>query len=1433
VPRRVFALALGFTLLLFGVVPPRVANATVLRPFAVRYTSNQPGDITIAANTLETCPPAAATCAAALNRTAVGGNLDDNNYAMKFVDVDADATTFDSSQATLVLPAGATVLFAGLYWVGATVGPTAPPNVAAIGTVKFQVPGGAYQTVTSTQTDHDPTGEQSYQGFADMTAQVKAAGPGVYAVANVQSATGANMDAGWALVVAYGDPSQPARNLTVFDGFALVNNAAAPVSFSVNGFTTPLSGAVNTKLGVVASDGDAGQTGDSMSLNGNILSNGLNPATDFFNSSISNLGANITSRNPADINTLGLDADIVSANGILGNGARSATINLTTGGEAYWPGVVTFVTDLYSPQITPTKTVTDLNGGVVERGDILEYTVDAANTGEDAAGGVIVTDPIPANTTYVPGSLVIASGPNAGAKSDTAGNDQAEYAGAAHKVVFRLGTGADGSSGGVIAAAGQVNDQSSFRFEVRVNAAAPARTTISNLATANYYGATLGPSVPLSGTAGAPTTINVADADLALTKTVDVTQPSLGDLLTYTVGIHNNGPASALTSVVTDPVPAGTTFVAATPSSGSYDAASGAWTVGTLLPGASASLTLQVRAMTAATITNSATATADTPDPDPANNTATATVPNELADLIVTKAVSAATAPVGTTVTFTIGLHNAGPSNATNVTLADLLPAGLQYISATPAAGSYTAATGVWSIAALADAASTDLVLVARVTDPGPTTNVASVTGLDQVDPDPSNSSASATVTGLTADLAVTKTVDNPNPSIGDTISYTVTVTNHGPAAAAGTLVVDPLLSGVTFVSAAASVGSYDSVNGTWPVGTLASDASATLTLRVRVTTSGTVTNTATVDSNVPDPDPNNNRATVTLPPQVADLSISKVVTPAATPIGTNATYTITLANGGPNAATNVVVDELLPTGLRFVSATASAGTYDPATGAWRVPSLALGAHATLAITATVLTPGAVTNQAQTISLDQIDPNPANNSDAATVTGEAADLSVTKTVSDPTPNLGGTVIFTIQVANGGPDAAPGVQLTDPLPASLTFVSAVASAGTYTESTGVWDVGSVVAGTTGTLTIQAVVNSTGSISNVVEVTTSGLPDPNSTPGNGVVGEDDEAIATLTVAHAADLSLAKTVDPTNAVVGQPITFHVDLNNGGPDAATNVVVEDQLPAGLTFLSGLASNGAYDAATGRWTVPSIGAGTVAHLLISATVTAAGPGANTAEVIASEQFDPDSTPDNHNTEEDDQASVSFTRRAPSADLSLTKTAAPTTVSIGSSVVFTLIVSNAGPDSATGVTVHDPLGAGFVFVSATGDGSYAPGSGIWTVGTIAASGTATLHVTARATAVGPATNTAEISAADQPDPDSTPGNGVAGEDDQATASITVSAVATPPPTSNLPDLVGPVTRNPVGLLVLVVLATVVAAAMSVAYRRRQERSGQGRSRRVG
>jgi hypothetical protein len=303
----------------------------VVTPFAVRFSANATGDIAIIGNTLETASTvnnSGLTQQDVINaQNAVGGatnsNNDNNAWNMAYVDVDNDPTTFNSSQAALSLPAGATVLFAGLYWGSVT---TTPAQAQAENNVKFSTPAsGGYVSLKGTligSTNYTglPPGSV-YESFANVTSMVQAAGGGTYTVANVQAAlTDANGKlpymgtyAGWSLVVAFSAPNYPARNLTVFDGYAVQLSTDSPLNIPISGFTAPPSGTVNAKVGVVAYEGDLAITGDSMALNGTQLSDAVNPANNFFNSVISNVGVLQTAKNPNYVNQMGFDAKIVQA----------------------------------------------------------------------------------------------------------------------------------------------------------------------------------------------------------------------------------------------------------------------------------------------------------------------------------------------------------------------------------------------------------------------------------------------------------------------------------------------------------------------------------------------------------------------------------------------------------------------------------------------------------------------------------------------------------------------------------------------------------------------------------------------------------------------------------------------------------------------------------------------------------------------------------------------------------------------------------------------------------------------------------------------------------------------------------------------------------------------------------------------------------------
>lgn len=485
-------------------VAPAVAQAAP-RPFTKRFGTNVRGDIAIASNTLMTCTGPApgsvfANCPIAQADTSAGtvANPLLNNNEMTMGNVSVDPARFgdNSSTAKLNMPAGSTVLFAGLYWTGTT--PASMTDCTTTGpSASVRILGPGDSAVTSLQADvYDPDlgPEYGYSCFKDVTSFVLARGAGDYTVGNVPTKTGwipNGLDAGWSLVVAYQDNTQPLRNLTVFDGQQGVTGALPPVTIPVSGFITPATGPVKTKLGMITLEGDRGTLGDSAKLNSTTLTDALSPPNNFFNATIADLGVATSGRNPSYGNQLGFDSTIIDASGILANGATSANIGLSTTSDAYMPIVSTFVTDLYSPDVSITKTVcrTDPSAecpltGNVAVGDTLEYSITVGNSGDDgAANSVIKEAAMPPNTAFVGGSVLVDGVAPASSLVDAPAD------GGTGALTVRLGTGADATNGGLIAK----GESHVVKFKVKVTGyPGDLDPTIKNTATIDYTAQTLG-----------------------------------------------------------------------------------------------------------------------------------------------------------------------------------------------------------------------------------------------------------------------------------------------------------------------------------------------------------------------------------------------------------------------------------------------------------------------------------------------------------------------------------------------------------------------------------------------------------------------------------------------------------------------------------------------------------------------------------------------------------------------------------------------------------------------------------------------------------------------------------------------------------------------------------------------------------------------------
>jgi uncharacterized repeat protein (TIGR01451 family) len=522
-----------------------LAQAQVVQPFNIRYQINGRGDILQIGNALSTCSTG---CDRSTSGTSNNGILSQP--------VDVDSLGSNSSTANLTIPPGSTVLFAGLYW-----GSRTNAALGATTTVRWRRPGSAtYATLTSdslyktTQTTSTGT-TNPYAAFKNVTADVAASGSGTYGAGGIALDTSNDSlggYGGWALIVVYGNPAETLRNLTVFDGLARIDGSN-PVTTTISGFRTPPAGAVNARIGAVVYEGDGPIAGDSMQLIGSstvTLTDGQNPTNNFFNSSISTLGTRFTDKNPDYVNQLGFDIDRVNAPAsVIANNATSASVSFTTSGDVYFPQVLTTAIDAYVPDFSSlTKTVNDLNGGSLNPGDVLEYTLTATNNGFDNATQTVLTDPIPANTTYVPGSLVIVSGANAGTKTDASGDDQADFNAGTNTVTFRLGTGANASTGGIVATSASFT----VRFRVTVNTGVAAGTLINNQATMNYR-SEIDSSLSLSSAAAATSTVPVPPIDVVKSAGTPVPvsgTPNAFDVpFTINVGNRNAAGTPALPNV--------------------------------------------------------------------------------------------------------------------------------------------------------------------------------------------------------------------------------------------------------------------------------------------------------------------------------------------------------------------------------------------------------------------------------------------------------------------------------------------------------------------------------------------------------------------------------------------------------------------------------------------------------------------------------------------------------------------------------------------------------------------------------------------------------------------------------------------------------------------------------------------------------------------
>ncbi len=618
------------------------------------------------------------------------------------------------------------------------------------------------------------------------------------------------------------------------------------------------------------------------------------------------------------------------------------------------------------------------------------------------------------------------------------------------------------SANGAVVAASIGNIGPGMQAVVTIVVGIPATMTGSITDTATVTSQ----EIPSGESATIVTSVEQA-ADLSIGMSATPEPVLQGGDVTYTITVADLGPSTASNVRVTLPVAAGASYVSASSTTGSISFANGQVTasLGNLTVNASpVTLTIVVQAETAGQLSETATVSSDNIDANLGNNqVATTSDVEPAADLAVTISASATSAAATIDLVYTVTVTNYGPADDPNVTLRDTLPAAADLISFSAGGGLIpTLQNGVVSLSVglLPSGGSQTLTIEVDPTGPAGSLLTGSATASGQLaDPNAGNDTVTLTlpVRGI-SDLGISPAATAGAVPVGQPATFTITVTNAGPADEPDAVVTSQLPQNVSFVSASATQGLTPVVdqNGvlTVDLGALAGNGLAVITLILTPQASGvgSVPESFAVQGQNVDTNVGNNSAAASIAVVPAsDLSV--VISPGAEPTFQRVDWTFSLivTNPGPCVATGVMALAQLPADVEVVSMFSSQGqapvAQDGVVSA-ALGSLPVGGTATITLVVEPMSVGSMQISAS-VSGDDADPDSSNDKNSISVpVSPSVSLAVQLLPSSPTVLTGRLLTLTATVVNAGPSAATQVGMNLPLATGLEFVSAATSQGTY-------------------------------------------------------------------------------------------------------------------------------------------------------------------------------------------------------------------------------------------------------------------------------------------------------------------------------------------------------------------------------------------------
>ena len=787
---------------------------------------------------------------------------------------------------------------------------------------------------------------------------------------------------------------------------------------------------------------------------------------------------------------------------------------------------------------------------------------------------------------------------------------------------------------------------------------------------------------------------------MEITKEVNVSGiVNFGDNVTFTITVKNNGPCDAHDVNVTEILSSNLKLTKNETINGYYSLTDGIWYIGNLNNQSIAILNITAQVISVGTISNSVNVTSRENDTNKSNNNDT--IPNitaiPIVDLQITKKVNvtADIIYVLDEIKYTITVYNAGPCNATNVNVTEVLSPHLELIDNETASGYYNVTEGMWYIGNLTNKSTAVLNITAKVVSDGIISNVVVVNSTENDTNLYDNRDEISNITAvLLFDLQINKTVNVTTVNVGvtDKIQFNIIVYNAGPCNATDVYVYETLSDKLALDDNVTSAGKWD--GNIWYIGDLANGSTATLTINATIAYSGIIENVVNVTGNGTDTNMSNNKDNITPLNATAhvDLAINKTVNVKTSIVNVTdiIKFTIVAQNKGKfNASGVYVIEELDPHIGEYTYEATNGTSYDG--HKWVIGYLNAGATATLNITARVVKAGNFSNYV-VIEGNDFDENKSNNN--ASIPNITAvpivDLEITKeaNVTNNTVLYNDTIIFTITVKNNGPCDATHVNVSEVLSPNLKLINNVTKTGYYDVNEGIWHIGTLNNQSVAVLTIEAQVIEVGNITNAVNVT--------STENDTNKSNNNASIPNIIAKPIVDLRINKTVNVTGTVtVTDIIKFTLVVVNDGPCNATNVYICEPLSDKLVMcdvyynattgeMQGWNASKGYYKDNYTWVIGNMTVGESANLTIVAKIIYSGIIENAVNVTSN---------DNDTNKSNNYDAIDPLTATIKVDLAINKTVNVKTgvVNVGDLVEFTVTAYNNGPCNATGVYVLEAL----------------------------------------------------------------------------------------------------------------------------------------------